>query len=721
MSSLSAAEMTAGTRIALTWRRLRASRRTTHAMVADLQRLLPLSPPPAAASAASSSNTPPLEVLLTRRPLVDAAARFLTRVVPRKRARPRIDPRVFLSAFLLAQEVPTPAEDGQDGGEAAAQGAGHAAQPAALRDAALAMLDALATLTAYFLDGGSGGYRAARRSFRGAWLRYRKLFAQWKSFDQKVFVKELLDTMVMLERERRAADGPAAMEMYVKQGMIRQNIFRLVGPQCDAMIAEVMTKAFPPQPRTTPPSSPTRQTTAAQSTQAARTPGHSDSDSADSASSADEGVRTPAAAPKPSAIISANERIAHEMLMDPKYVGPVGANEDIDPLVKQVREVAERAFWDHFVTELTADPPRFDRAIELLVEVRESIVALTPRRKDVADELRAQVDADLVRQQVAANAFDVQRDLAPLLKYLVAKIRFLQAPAAQPATDEWVRGFEAELSEGNVARILPDAFKFMLAQVEGIRVDIAKFRMSMLRPLVEQHGVEYEREKFQSALATGDASLARTSDYFARAFAALREENALRDGVADVAKVHRRAMTLLLSGHEAVSPADAPELVLKDIGRLRQFQDRMQRITLVAAIIVLVSQVAGAVARERQDKMRRELTILLLSPTTRLPELVQAAVDAARENAGDAGLPAEKETLLRSLIDQVASTSHRVYALLHTKVRTAVLGATAQLDPLLQAFADDVASVRSDVDTFLKANLRIYEPFYTAVLRRVSA
>ena len=59
-------------------------------------------------------------------------------------------------------------------------------------------------------------------------------------------------------------------------------------------------------------------------------------------------------------------------------------------------------------------------------------------------------------------------------------------------------------------RAFCDALEFLLERVNAIRIDAANARLRLIAPVIENHGLEYERSKFAEKLENGTLTLERT-------------------------------------------------------------------------------------------------------------------------------------------------------------------------------------------------------------------
>ena len=61
--------------------------------------------------------------------------------------------------------------------------------------------------------------------------------------------------------------------------------------------------------------------------------------------------------------------------------------------------------------------------------------------------------------------------------------------------------------------ILCKCLEFLLDRVNVMRIDAANTRLRLIAPVIRDHGVDYERGKFQDKLNDGTLTLQRTTDW----------------------------------------------------------------------------------------------------------------------------------------------------------------------------------------------------------------
>ena len=59
-------------------------------------------------------------------------------------------------------------------------------------------------------------------------------------------------------------------------------------------------------------------------------------------------------------------------------------------------------------------------------------------------------------------------------------------------------------------RVFCKALEFLLERLNTMRIDTANARLRLISPVIKDHGIDYERGKFQDKLKDGSLTLQRT-------------------------------------------------------------------------------------------------------------------------------------------------------------------------------------------------------------------
>lgn len=187
-----------------------------------------------------------------------------------------------------------------------------------------------------------------------------------------------------------------------------------------------------------------------------------------------------------------NMALAHEIVVNGDFrINAVELAEG--SLEKRVKEIVHKAFWDCLSVQLSEDPPTYDHAIKLVGEIKETLLSfLLPGHTRLRNQITETLDLELIKQEAENGALDISK----LAEFIVGMMGILCAPAR----DEEVKKLK------DVKEIVP-LFRAIFSVLDLMKVDMANFAISSIRPHLMQQSVEYERKKFQEVLEKQPNSL----------------------------------------------------------------------------------------------------------------------------------------------------------------------------------------------------------------------
>ena len=100
-----------------------------------------------------------------------------------------------------------------------------------------------------------------------------------------------------------------------------------------------------------------------------------------------------------------------------------------------------------------------------------------------------------------------------LIEGIVTVVQRVQAPKRDKETKEkWsdVKAGMVAVAKEEQPRAFCKALEFLLDRVNAMRIDAANARLRLIAPVIKDHGIDYERGKFQDKLNDGSLTLERT-------------------------------------------------------------------------------------------------------------------------------------------------------------------------------------------------------------------
>ena len=295
-----------------------------------------------------------------------------------------------------------------------------------------------------------------------------------------------------------------------------------------------------------------------------------------------------------------NEQLAHELLLDPTFqLDESGGCSVENPVFHRIRESFHQAFWDSLVDDLKLAVPCYVRVLRVLAEIRDGINDLAGSRE--SGSISEAVDLDFIKQQAEAGLYGWD-NCKNLIAGIVHVIQRVQAPKRDEETKaKWKEISHAmnDAAREEQHRAFCRGLEFLLDRVNAMRIDAANARLRLIAPVIKDHGIDYERGKFQDKLNEGTLTLERTQSWIRAVLRSEVESKAvdletlLEGRAASFVHVHSAAMLALVSA-PPIKPDLCPETLLFDVHRLAILQREFQYIVTAATILVTASHGIGA-------------------------------------------------------------------------------------------------------------------------------
>ncbi|XP_029992979.1 T-complex protein 11-like protein 1 [Sphaeramia orbicularis] len=278
-----------------------------------------------------------------------------------------------------------------------------------------------------------------------------------------------------------------------------------------------------------------------------------------------------------------NMALAHEIMVNQAFqVKPAELPEG--SLERRVKEIMHKAFWGCLEAQLKEDPPSYSHAIKLLAEIKEALLSfLLPGHGRLRSRIEEVLDLPLIQQQAENGALDI----GSLSQFIVGVMGSLCAPCR----DEDIN----KLKE--ITDIVP-LLKAIFSVLDLMKMDMANFALSSIRPHLMQQSVEYERNKFQEFLEKQPNALDYTEKWLEDTVRCLREAEAVDSHSASSdppsllpLNVHNHAYLRLLRWDHAADPF--PETVLMDQIRFQEMQQEAERLVLLSSVLLIIYTTTG--------------------------------------------------------------------------------------------------------------------------------
>ncbi|XP_074086542.1 T-complex protein 11-like protein 1 isoform X2 [Macrotis lagotis] len=431
-----------------------------------------------------------------------------------------------------------------------------------------------------------------------------------------------------------------------------------------------------------------------------------------------------------------NMALAHEIVVNGDFqIKPTELPED--SLEKRVREIVHKAFWDCLSVQLSEDPPTYDHAIKLVGEIKETLLSfLLPGHGRLRNQIREVLDLDLIKQEAENGALDIAR----LAEFIIGMMGTLCAPAR----DEEIQKLK------DIKEIVP-LFRAMFSVLDLMKVDMANFAVSSIRPHLMHQSVEYERKKFQEFFEKQPNALDFVSRWLEEASEDLinqRNKNSLMAGEGAVGleemagpcplTIQNHAYMKLLKWDHLHRPF--PETVLMDQPRFQEMQQELERLSVVGAtLLVTYSASAPGVSSLAGFAEKLKMVVQVLLTDMHLPsfnlnealattgEKVCVEVSGCLAQCGFTPFSADKEIVLKGQIQAIASPDDPIRRLVDARIQAFLEAYLASgLQKSLPAIPGGLGPIQKELEEvavkfvrLVNYNRMVFSPYYDAILSKI--
>uniref|UniRef100_A0A452H042 T-complex 11 like 1 n=1 Tax=Gopherus agassizii TaxID=38772 RepID=A0A452H042_9SAUR len=430
-----------------------------------------------------------------------------------------------------------------------------------------------------------------------------------------------------------------------------------------------------------------------------------------------------------------NMALAHEIVVNGGFqIKPAELPEG--SLEKTVKEIVHKAFWDCLEAQLSEDPPTYDHSIKLVGEIKETLLSfLLPGHTRLRNQITEVLDLDLIKQEAVNGALDISR----LAEFIIGMMGTLCAPVR----DEEIKKLK------DIHEIVP-LFRAIFSVLDLMKMDMANFAISSIRPHLMQQSVEYEREKFQKIFEKQPNALDFVTDWLQEAsddLANLRCKNSPSPGVGAAASgvpvlcpaaVQNWAYLKLLKWDHVHRPF--PETLLMDHTRFQEMQLELEQLTLTGAILLVMFNVVGAVLSNLPgfaDKIKTIIKVLLTGmhlPSFNLSESlatvgekVCAEVNSCLSQHGFTPFTAEKEIALKGQIQTLGNSDNTICKLIDSRIQAFLESyLTSGHQKSFPAIPGGLGPIQREMEEIavkyvrlVNYNKMVFSPYYDVILSKL--
>jgi hypothetical protein len=290
-----------------------------------------------------------------------------------------------------------------------------------------------------------------------------------------------------------------------------------------------------------------------------------------------------------------NEQLAHELLVNPEF--KLNDSYSVEnPIFHRIRELFNQTFWNSLEDDLKYTIPSYTRVLRILIEIRDGINDLSGSRE--GSNILEIIDLDFIKQQTETRSY-TWINCMQLISSIVVVIQRIQASHRDNETKEKWKLISEQMQEALInvneqSRAFCKALEFLLNRTNALRIDAVNARLRLIAPVIKEHGIDYERGKFQDRLDNKTLTLERTQSWIRLnlrhevALKAVDLEKLLEGKAFAFVHVHSAAILSLITNQTIIKTEMCPETLLFDVHRLSMLQQEFQYIVTSTTILVKV-------------------------------------------------------------------------------------------------------------------------------------
>ncbi|XP_051740684.1 T-complex protein 11-like protein 1 [Ctenopharyngodon idella] len=424
-----------------------------------------------------------------------------------------------------------------------------------------------------------------------------------------------------------------------------------------------------------------------------------------------------------------NLALAHEIVMNSAFqVKPYEPEEG--SLEKQVKEMMHKAFWDCLELQLKEEPPSFSHAITLVGEIKETLLSfLLPGQSRLRGQIEETLDLSLIQQEAENGALDISK----LARFIID----MMGTFCAPCRDEDIKQLR------KISDIVP-LFKSIFAVLDKMKIDMANFAVSSLRPHLLQQSVEYERKKFQeffekqpNALDFTKKWLQDTADYVTGGETEGGATSTTISAQLPLTVQNLAYLRLLKWDHDAES---FPETLLMDQCRLQEMQQELEQLALVASVLLILYNSAGEAISGLPgliERLKKTIKILLAemhTPSFKADETFAAVAEklclelrGCLSQHGFSPFPSDRENTLKGQIVAAKSADNPIRKVIDSRIQMYLLGflessshrSAPALPGGLTPISKELEEIAVKLERLVTFNKLVYSPFYQKILQEI--
>ncbi|KAI8086399.1 T-complex protein 11-domain-containing protein [Halteromyces radiatus] len=418
-----------------------------------------------------------------------------------------------------------------------------------------------------------------------------------------------------------------------------------------------------------------------------------------------------------------NEQLAHELIMNPDF--QVQKATPTSDLEQRIDSMARKAFFDQINDDI--QHAHLEQSLlPLLRDIKTRLLSFVSATSTFYRTIDDTLDLTLFEQQMKhPGVFD--------LKKVIDFVLDMMSHMAAPIRDEAIHNVKTMTvdethHQGHQLRLIMEILDLM-------SLDLMNFRLKSLRPHLIQVAVEYEHNAFAQAMAHGSVGIAKTRQWLQQALQRLINKKQERQQTSsssssstskdDWITVVNEGYIELLTATTAWTPLTCPETILLDVGRIVEYQNELQQVTIVAALAMLARNTG---VKDIKAFTKRVFLLLKDQHHDGGDRITLNHLALEMEQAislTDVVLDDQRKQWIRSMVGKTLAHSDPVYGLLTQRVASVIrhfltFGKHMDDSALMQSGLDPIRpqlqTLCTRIRIFAEHNRRVYASWYQQLM-----
>ncbi|CAO3629408.1 unnamed protein product [Cunninghamella blakesleeana] len=418
-----------------------------------------------------------------------------------------------------------------------------------------------------------------------------------------------------------------------------------------------------------------------------------------------------------------NEQLAHELIMNPDFElqdpKKKNKNKTAHSLEERIDSMARQAFFDQANDDIQQG--HMEKSIlPLIDDIKQRLLSFVSPNSHIYQVIHETLDISLFEQQIKQQQSIFNLDVT--LQFILNTMLQMAAPIRDEPIKKIVDMNHNDHKKKNYGQI----FRLILETIDTMSLDLMNFRLKSLRPHLINMATEYEHNKFSQALSHSTVGLAKTRQWIQQSIQQLKR-NKLHDNdkqqhqLLSIDKVLNEGyLNIFTTFKTALTRLTCPETMLLDIDRVVQYQNEVQKLTIIAALVLI-----GRNLKMKDTKGFTKRLFLILHDdvvsTGRGISLDHLYVEMEKALPEESKATRQNKDWIRSMVSKTLSHSDPVYHLLVKRMSSII---SHQL--ITGQFVEDSVLISSGFDTvqrqlkalcnrifiFTQYNRKVYASWY---------